>query len=163
MGVRNLGELGINLQNMVTRLMANDELVKLLYYPNQDPLGQSNLTTIEKQTEIFQKLIKVVPNIPLREDNRSTIAIYVTHGSKIADNKEFRNIDVVVDCVVPLDTWLIKDSNLRPFAILGEIHKALDDKVINGLGRLESGDFGLVDLTDENSVYRLNFTLVDYD
>lgn len=163
MSVRNLGELGINLQNMVTRLLANDELVKLLYYADQDPLGKPNLTASQKQTEIFQELIKVIPEVPPREDNRSTIALYVTRGSKISSNQEFRNITIVIDCIVPLNTWIIKDSNLRPFAILGEIQNSLDRKTINQLGRLASGDFSLVDLTDEHSVYRIEFALTDYD
>jgi hypothetical protein len=32
MGVRNCAELGENLQKIVKRLLANDDLVKLLYY-----------------------------------------------------------------------------------------------------------------------------------
>jgi hypothetical protein len=39
MGVRNCEEIGINLQKIVTRLMANDDLVNLLYYTDKDPLN----------------------------------------------------------------------------------------------------------------------------
>ena len=38
MSVRNCGEIGVNLQKIVARLMANDNLVKLLYYTDKDPL-----------------------------------------------------------------------------------------------------------------------------
>ena len=37
MGVR--AELGENLQKIVKRLLANDDLVKLLYYEQDDPMG----------------------------------------------------------------------------------------------------------------------------
>ena len=37
MGARNCQELGINLQKICSRLMANDNLVKLLYYTEIDP------------------------------------------------------------------------------------------------------------------------------
>ena len=163
MSVRNLGELGLHLQKIITRLMANDVLVKLLYYPGQDPLAQDELTQEEKSEKIFNELIKVVPLISTREDSRSTIVIYVGHGQKISGNKEFRNIFITIDVIVPLSTWIIKDSNLRPFAILGQIQESLDGKIINKLGKLDGGDFDLVDITQENSIYSMTFSLTDYD
>jgi hypothetical protein len=42
---------------------------------------------------------------------------------------------------------------LRPFSILGEIQKSLEGKTINGLGKIEGGDFSLDFLTDEISAY----------
>ena len=44
MSVRNNAELGENLQKIVARLMANDNLVKYLYYTDKDPLAGANLT-----------------------------------------------------------------------------------------------------------------------
>ena len=49
MAVRNCGELGLNLQKIVSRLMANDDLIKLLYFEDKDPIGHMSLTTEEKQ------------------------------------------------------------------------------------------------------------------
>jgi hypothetical protein len=59
-----------------------------------------------------------------------------------------------VSSFVPLSSWIIKDTNLRPFAILGEIQSSLDNKTINGLGRLSGGDFELEMLTEETSSYK---------
>ena len=64
MGVRNCAEIGENLQKIVTRLMANDDLVNLLYYTDKDPLSQPHLSDEEKKEKIFEKLIKIVPNVP---------------------------------------------------------------------------------------------------
>ncbi len=49
MSVRNCSEIGENLQKIVTRLMANDELVNLLYYSDKDPLGGAPLTMDQKK------------------------------------------------------------------------------------------------------------------
>jgi hypothetical protein len=108
-------------------------------------------------------LIKIVPEAGPFKDTKSVLYVYVSQGTKYGANSEFRNIQIVIDSLVPLTTWMIKDSNLRPFAILGEIQKSLDGKTINQIGKLESGDFSLVDLTEENSVYRISFTLTQYD
>jgi hypothetical protein len=53
MGVRNCGELGINLQKIISRLLANNDLIKLLYYNDIDPLSRAELTQQEKQTKIY--------------------------------------------------------------------------------------------------------------
>ena len=59
--------------------------------------------------------------------------------------------------------WLIKDSNLRPFAIMGKLQESLNNKIINGLGRLQGGDFSLNFLTDEMSCYEIEYNIIEYD
>jgi hypothetical protein len=71
----------------------------------------------------------------------------------MGSNTEFRNIKISVEVFVPLTQWIIKDTNLRPFAILGEIEKSLQGKSINGLGKIEGGDFALNFLTEEIGAY----------
>ena len=162
MSVRNCGELGLSLQKIITRLMANDELVSLLYFEDKDPLNHLPLTTEEKQAEIFEKLMRIIPKVETREDSKSVIAVYITKGSKLSQNNEFTNISINVDVFVPLTQWIIKDTNLRPFAILGKVQESLDGKTINGLGKLSGGDFDLTLLTDEMSVYRQTYSLTEY-
>ena len=154
MGVRNCGELGANLQKIISRLMANDNLVNLLYNEDKDPLNHLPLSAEEKQTEIFEKLIRVIPKVGSAENVKSIIVVYITRGSKISSNNEFTNIIINIDVFVPLTQWIIKDSNLRPFAILGQIQESLEGKTINGLGKLSGGDFELALMTDEMSVYK---------
>ena len=162
MGVRNCGELGANLQKIISRLMANDNLVNLLYNEDKDPLNHLPLSAEEKQTEIFEKLIRVIPKVGSAENVKSIIVVYITRGSKISSNNEFTNIIINIDVFVPLTQWIIKDSNLRPFAILGQIQESLEGKTINGLGKLSGGDFELALMTDEMSVYKQTFSLTNY-
>jgi hypothetical protein len=44
MSVRNCEELGQNLQKIVSRLLSNQNLLKLLYYTDKDPYSQPDLT-----------------------------------------------------------------------------------------------------------------------
>lgn len=163
MSVRNCGELGTNLQKIVLRLLNDDNLVKLLYYTNVDPLSQPALTQQEKQEKIYQKLLKIIPRVLEDDNNQSYVVVYISQGNKINENKEFVNIQIVVDVVVPLETWIIKDSNLRPFAILGRIQEALEGKTVNGLGKIAGGDFSLTKLTDKTSIYSQTFSITQYD
>ena len=163
MGIRNSREIGENLQKIVRRLMANDNLVNLLYYTDKDPLSQPHLTEEQKQKEIFDKLIKIIPRVGPKEDAKSLIAIRVVKGSKISSNTEFRDIKIQIEIFVPLTQWYIKDTNLRPFAIMGEIEDSLDKKKINGLGEMRGGDFDLNFLTEEMSAYEQTFWITTYE
>ena len=84
-------------------------------------------------------------------------------GRHNSENREFKDINISVEVFVPLTQWFIKDSNLRPFSIMGEIQKSLDGKTIDGLGKMQGGDFDLNFLTDEISCYEMLFYLTDYD
>ena len=163
MAIRNSREIGENLQKIVSRLMANDNLVNLLYYTDKDPLSNPPLSQEQKQTEVFDKLIKIVPRVGPKETATSIIAIRVIKGSLDPTNSEFRNIRVAIETFVPLTQWYIKDSNLRPFAIMGEIEESLSGKSINGLGKMEGGDFDLNFLTDEISAYEQHFWITQYE
>ena len=143
--------------------MQNDNLVKLIYYTDKDPLSNENLTEEQKESEIFEKLIKIVPRIGPKETANSIIALRVITGKKNQDNSEFKDVLISVEVFVPLTQWIIKGTNLRPFAILGEIEESLDGKMIEGLGKMSGGDFELNFLTEEISSYKQEFIITSYD
>lgn len=163
MPVRNCGELGVNLQQIVKRLMSNENLVKLLYYTDSDPLANAPLTEDEKKEKIFEKIIKVVPRVGPKEDAKSLIVVRVANGKPNYTNPEFLDIEICIEVFTPLTQWIIKDSNLRPFAIMGEISSSLKGKTINGLGKIDGGGFELNFLSEEISCYQQTFYITTYD
>ena len=163
MSVRNCAELGVNLQYIMKRLVANQDLLKLLYYTDKDPLSHEDLTEEQIQKEVFDKLIKIIPRVGPKETAHSIVAIRIARGQGLAQNNEFKNVVIGVEIFVPLTQWIIKDTNLRPFAIMGEIQKALNGKKIEGLGKMVGGDFALNFLTEEIGAYEQTFTITAYD
>lgn len=163
MSVRNCAEIGVNLQKIIKRLTSNQNLLKLLYYNDKNPLSHDDLTEEQIKKEVLEKLIKVVPRIGPKETANSIISVRVTNGRKNMENSEFRNILISVEIFVPLTQWMIKDSNLRPFAIMGEVQKSLDNKTINGMGKMVGGNFELNFLTEEISAYEQTYSLITYD
>lgn len=163
MGVRNLGELGLNLQKIIKRLLANKNLVKLLYYTGKDPLDSTALTDEEVKSKIYEKMIKIVPRVGSKETANSVIAMSVVNGIKNNQNTEFQTIQINFEIFTPMTQWIIKDENLRPFAIMGEIQKSLNEKEINGLGKIKGGDFELNFLTEEVSCYKQTFYITTYE
>ena len=163
MTTRNLKEVGPNLQKIIERLSENQELLKLLYYTGKDPYGEENITKEQFKDEIFEKLIKIVPRVGPKETAKSIIVLRVVRGRANPGNDEFRDFRIDIEVFVPLTQWIIKDSNLRPFAIMGQIHKSLNGKKIDGLGKMDGGDFQINFLTEEMSCYEMNYYITSYD
>lgn len=163
MATRNLADMGSNLQKIITRLQSNQNLLKLLYYTGKDPYSENELTAEQIKNEVFEKLIKVVPRVGPKETAQSLIALRVVRGSSNEQNDEFRDFEIDIEVFVPMTQWIIKDSNLRPFAIMGEIHKSLNRKTIDGLGKMVGGNFQINFLTDEMSCYEMTYYITSYD
>ena len=163
MGVRNCREIGENLQKIVSRLMANDKLVNLLYYTGKDPYNEPYLNEKEKKEKIYEKLIKIVPRVGPKETATSVVVVSVSRARNNPENNEFRDIQIKVEVFIPMTQWIIKDSNLRPFAILGEIQDSLNNKTINGLGKMVGGDFDLNFISEEVCCYLQTFRITTYD
>lgn len=161
--VRNLGDLGQSLQKIMTRLLSNQNLLKLLYYSDKDPLAGEDLTEKQIREDIFEKLVKIVPRVGPKETAQSLISLRLVRGITNRQNGEFRDFSLGIEVFVPLTQWIIKDSSLRPFCIMGEIQKSLVGKNINGLGKLTGGDFSLNFLTEEISCYEMTFAITDYE
>ena len=91
------------------------------------------------------------------------IALRVVDSQKTKGNGEFLSISISVEVFVPLTQWAIKNSNLRPFAIMGEVQNSLNNKIIDGIGKMIGGDFQLNFLTEEISCYEMEFFITVYD
>ena len=161
--VRNLDEMGENLQKIFKRLQANQNLLKLLYYTDKDPLSQPDLTEEQIKKEVFEKLIKIVPRVGPKETAQSLISLRIVRGRPVYNNDEFENTSISIEVFTPLTQWLIKDESLRPFLIMGEIKKSLKDKTINGMGKIKYAGYDLNFLTDEISDYEMSFNIQVYD
>ena len=163
MATRNLADMGTNLQKIVNRLQTNQALLKLLYYSGKDPYSAEDLSQEQIKNEIFEKLIKIVPRVGPKETAQSLLALRVVRGRSNPENGEFRDFEIDIEVFVPMTQWIIKDSNLRPFAIMGEIHRSLNNKTIDGLGKMTGGDFQINFLTDEMSCYEMVYYITSYD
>jgi hypothetical protein len=155
--------MGPILQRIMSRLQANQDLVKLLYYTDKDPLNGEDLTEEQIQQEVFEKLIKIVPRVGPKETSASIVTLRVVRGTQNMENIQFRDFQINIEVFVPLTQWFIKNDNLRPFCIMGEIQKSLNNKNINGIGKISGGDFALNFLTEEIACYEMTFNLIAYD
>lgn len=163
MAVSNLGELGPNIQKIIKRLVANQDLLKLLYYTDMDPLSQPDLTEEQIKKEIYSKLIKFIPKSIVQNLPNSYLIINVVEGDINQSNDQIRDINIVIEVYVPIIQWIIKNDNLRPFAIMGKILEILNQKTINGFGKIQGGDFEIGAVSEEMTLYLMHFKIQQYE
>lgn len=163
--VRFLGELGENLQKIMKRLLANQALLRYLYYTDKDPLNPEKIDiTPEVAYENGRTgVVRIVPVIDQKEDSTSILTLRILKGVPSAENSEFLEIFFVVEVFVPTEQWIIKDSNLRPYAIMGEVQRSLADKRINGLGEIKGSGFSVNFFTEEISAFLMSFRIIQYN
>ena len=158
--MKNCAELGVSMRRIVKRLLANQNLCKLLSNTGKDPLGAADISNTDL---LFEKNIKIIPKMtPLEKDN-NVLILSVKRGALDPQNQAFRSINLVIGVYVPLSQWTIKDDNLRPFAIIGEIQKSLSGKEVNGLGKIIIGNFELSLLTEEMSRFDVEVIITVFD
>lgn len=163
MAIRNCEELGLNFQLIINRLMANQNLLKLLYYTDKNPLSGADLTQEQIKKEVFDKLIRITPKVLPKENAKSCIGLRIQNGIPNGGNSEFRLVHFDFEVFTPMTQWMIVNSNLRPFAIMGEIEKSLKGKRVKGLGTIKGDGFNAEFFSDEMTCYKLSFTLEIYD
>ena len=73
--VRNCMEIGLNLQKIMQRLLANQNLIKLLYYNNKNPLAENDIPL-----DIVNKEIKL---------NDIMEKIYLVYLKKLEDKQKY--------------------------------------------------------------------------
>ena len=90
---------------------------------------------------------------------KSKIVIFFDAGQPDGRNKDQEDLTLVINVYCPFCEWLIAGDNLRPYAIMAEIRKTIQDKRINGLGEIQYINFTLATLTEEMGCYSLRFRI----
>lgn len=152
-------EFGPNLMKLVKKLAQNQNLCKLLVNTDKDPLNKDLHPDIEDTWELFTKNIRIVPLVTPDDETTTSKIVLVYSGSEITNNMDAEDITVLIYVYVPYKEWLIAGDQLRPFAIMSEVRKTLQNKRINGLGEIKYHGFDISSLTNQMGSYLMRFTI----
>ena len=162
--VRFLQEMGSNLIKMMKRLLANQNLLRLLTYTDKDPLSldKADIKGNEAYLQGDNGVVRIIPVIGAKENSQSIITLRVLKGVPSMDNPEFLDIYFSIEVFVPNEQWIIKGDNLRPYMIMGEIQRSLENKNINGLGTIRGSGFSVNFYTEEISAFTMDYTISQF-
>lgn len=153
-------EHGLNLIKIAKKLCQNSDLCNLLVNTDLDPLNKQIHPNIIDGISLLHKNIRVIPLISSNEQTtQSKIVLLYDEGEINDNNSDNENISFLVTIYCPFDEWLITGNTLRPFAIMAEIRKSIQDKRLNGLGEIKYLGFNLSSLTEEMGSYIMRFSI----
>lgn len=153
-------EHGKNLIKICKKLIQNQNLLMLLMNTDLDPLNHDTHPVPIEGESLLNKNIRFVP-LMLIDDQKTTskLVILYDEGDVNNYNSDNENMSLLINIYCPFQEWLITGDDLRPFAIMSEIRKSLQDARINGLGELKYNGFSISTLTEEMGAYVMRFTI----
>ena len=132
----------------------------LLENTDLDPLNREKHPEPINGLSLINKLILIIPLIrPDDQTTKSKVVILFTGSTINSSNSDNENLTVTIAVYCPFKEWLIAGDTIRPFAIMSEIRKSLQDKRINGLGEIKYTGFELSTLTEEMGAYIMRFNI----
>lgn len=152
-------ELGVNLIRIAKKLMENQDLCKLLVNTDLDPLNKIKHPDEIKASSLLHKNIRVIPLVTAEEQSTQSKIVLSFDEGEILHNSDNETISLMVNIYCPFVEWKITGETLRPFAIMSEIRKSLQDKRINGLGEIRYLGFNMAAITEEMGIFLMRFKI----
>lgn len=125
-----------DLNLIVSKIMQNDRLKKMLFYTTKDCLDKPKLTE-DETLDLFGRQIKIVPKLEIDSDVLNYLIVTFNDFIPNATNPEFRDNIITFDIICHIDQWQMKDFQLRPYLIAAEIDTMFNGKHLTGIGDLE--------------------------
>ena len=124
-----------DLDLIISGMLKNERLKRLLFYTSKDALNRKNLTE-DESLSLINKNIKIVPKLTVDGSVLNYIIISFDNFTP-SENPEFRDNIIEFDIICHFDQWQLQDFALRPYKIAGEIDSMFDKKHLTGIGKLE--------------------------
>lgn len=153
-------EHGENLIKVGKKLAKNQTLLKLLLNTDKQPLNPELHPEKYTMFDVLNKNIRFVP-LMLIDDQKVTskIIIMFDEANINGNNVDNENVSMLINIYCPFEEWLVEGNNLRPFMIMSEIRKDLQDARINGLGEIKYLGYSISTLTEECGCYTMRFMI----
>lgn len=136
------------------KILDDQKLLKLLFYPDKNCLSQPDLTGAQK-ISMIEKQIRITPRIKIdTEDCPIYLIILFNHFIPNDTNPEFQDNIIRFYVLCDPDSWTLNNFQLRPIKIMGEIHKLLHKQKLSGIG---------VTLFDHASLLTMDKQIVGYE
>lgn len=153
-------EHGKNLIKVGKKIAKNQTILKLLLNTDKQPTNSDIHPETYSLQEVLNKYIRFVPLMLIDDQKVTSKIIIMFDDANINDkNTDNENVSMLINIYCPFEEWLIEGDNLRPFAIMAEIRKELQDTRINGLGEIKYLGYNLSTLTEECGCYTMRFII----
>lgn len=143
---------------IISKMLKNERLKRLLFYTTKDALDKKNLTE-DESLALIGKNIKIVPKLYV---DRSVLTYIIINFDNFLQtgNPEFRDNSIEFDIICHFDQWQLKDFALRPYKIAAEIDSMFTESRLTGIGKLEFVSASEMVLSDEYAGLCLSYKAI---
>lgn len=123
---------------IMQKILSNKRVLRLLYYTSPDCLEKtkSDLTSEQIKEMFTSKQISNVPKVKIDADKKTYLRVTFDSFTPNGTNTFYRDHIVEIKIICHFDDWDLKDFELRPYRIAGEIDAMLDKQHLTGIGEL---------------------------
>lgn len=124
---------------IIERILSNKTVLRLLYYTLPDCLewGRDKDLTSAQIKEMFDThQISNIPRMTIDKEDKSYLRVTFDDFVPNATNTFYRDHIVEIRIICHFNHWGLKDFELRPYRIAGEIDSMLDRTHLTGIGEL---------------------------
>lgn len=122
---------------IISQMLDNNRLKKLLYYTTKDCLKRENLDDDQMISLIEDGYIRMVPKLYVDKDVLNYIIISFDNFVPNMTNPEFRDNVISFDIICHFDQWQMENFQLRPYKIAAEIDTLFNNRHLSGIGELQ--------------------------
>lgn len=161
--IRNFKAVGDNLFIIANKIIEDDDICKLLYYTDSNPLSHDNMSDSDKYN-LLHKNILLVPKVPENDDIKGSyiLILYDGFNTNLA-NPQFKDADLLFIIVSPPENWIINDLSLRPFMIMSRIDELFGNKKIANIGTLQFVKADRFVLNSQLTGYGLTYSTYEFN
>lgn len=149
-----------DLFKIVSRMMGNTKLQKLLHYQTKDALEKPNVPP-EDAIKLLGSNIRVTPKLPIEDTVKAYIIVSFDAFTPNMTNPEFRDNIITFDVICHMDCWSMDNYSLRPYLIMGELDGMFNESKLNGIGRVEFIGANQLLLSEELAGFTLAYKVIN--
>ncbi len=153
--------LEIKIRKIVEKVIESQDLCKLIYYNQPNPLDQPDIT--DTSILIMDKIFPLPKYSFSETDKGSRINIYFKNSQPYENNSGFRQIILCIDVICHDDVWIIDNSGIRPYALSNKIDEIFNNQFVADLSmkNIFFRNWGFVEYADFFHGYTLIYELSD--
>lgn len=144
---------------IIDEILKNENLCKLIYYNEVNPIEQDEIENKDKL--IYENLIPIPYNPEVQQEEKIELRLFF--GDADIENRFLLDAVFVCQVVCPFDLWRInvKDEEgiykprVRPYEIMHEVTETFRDKTIGKLGVIQFENCGYRFVADKYGFYEL--------
>lgn len=121
---------------IITKILEDTELKKLLYYTTKDCLSKPDLNQ-EQTYSLIGENVRIVPRVPVEKEGKPYVIIAFDNFMENQTNPEFRDSIITFDILMPFEMWDLDDFRLRPYKIAGRIDGRINNQRLTGIGKVQ--------------------------